>query len=89
ASEAQFYQLESKQIVEAHGGYVEIIESPTKVNCLYVFPIDGRKVMRFKTYDPVDLVANTLAETEESLAQEQELIGLLTTQTTLSAERIQ
>ncbi|AWN81590.1 sodium:solute symporter family protein [Candidatus Cardinium hertigii] len=89
ASEAQFYQLESKQIVEAHGGYVEIIESPTKVSCLYVFPLDGRKVMRFKTYDPVDLLANTLAETEESLAQEQELIGLLTTQTTLSAERIQ
>ncbi|AWN81598.1 hypothetical protein [Candidatus Cardinium hertigii] len=52
AGEAQFYQLESKQIVEAHGGYVEIIESPTKVSCLYVFPLDGRKVMRFKTYDP-------------------------------------
>ncbi|MDD9140157.1 MAG: hypothetical protein NQ127_04580, partial [Candidatus Cardinium sp.] len=62
ASEAQFYQLESKQIAEAHGGYVEIIESPTQVNCLYVFPLDGRKVMRFKTYDPADLVADTLLE---------------------------
>ncbi|AWN81616.1 sodium:solute symporter family protein [Candidatus Cardinium hertigii] len=89
ASEAQFYQLESKQIVEAHGGYVEIIESPTQVNCLYVFPLDGRNVMRFKTYNPADMIANTIAETAESLAQEQELIGLLTTQTTLSAERIQ
>ncbi|MDD9140011.1 MAG: sodium:solute symporter family protein, partial [Candidatus Cardinium sp.] len=89
ASEAQFYQLESKQIVEAHGGYIEIIESPTKVSCLYVFPIDGRKVMRFKTYDPTDLVANTLAETAESVAQEQELIELLTAQTTLKEERIQ
>ncbi|MDD9140204.1 MAG: hypothetical protein NQ127_04815, partial [Candidatus Cardinium sp.] len=64
-------------------------ESPTKVSCLYVFPLDGRKVMRFKTYDPADLIANTLLETEESLAQEQELIGLLTAQTPLSAERIQ
>ncbi|AWN81591.1 sodium:solute symporter family protein [Candidatus Cardinium hertigii] len=89
ASEAQFYQLESKQIVEAHGGYVEIIESPTQVNCLYVFPLDGRKVMRFKTYDPADLVANKIAETAESLAQEQELIGLLTAQTTLREELIQ
>ncbi|AWN81589.1 sodium:solute symporter family protein [Candidatus Cardinium hertigii] len=89
ASEAQFYQLESKQIVEAHGGYVEIIESPTQVNCLYVFPLDGRKVMRFKTYDPADLVANKIAETAESLAQEQELIGLLTAQTTLKEELIQ
>ncbi|AWN81508.1 sodium:solute symporter family protein [Candidatus Cardinium hertigii] len=89
ASEAQFYQLESKQIVEAHGGYVEIIESPTKVSCLYVFPLDGRKVMRFKTYDPADLVANALAETAESLAQEQELIALLTAQTTLKEELIQ
>ncbi|WP_420886314.1 HD domain-containing protein [Candidatus Cardinium hertigii] len=35
------------------------------------------------------MIANTIAETAESLAQEQELIGLLTTQTTLSAERIQ
>ncbi|AWN81509.1 sodium:solute symporter family protein [Candidatus Cardinium hertigii] len=89
ASEAQFYQLESKQIVEAHGGYVEIIESPTKVSCLYVFPLDGRKVMRFKTYNPTDLVANTIAETVESLTQEQELIGLLTAQTTLKEELIQ
>ncbi|AWN81507.1 sodium:solute symporter family transporter [Candidatus Cardinium hertigii] len=89
ASEAQFYQLESKQIVEAHGGYVEIIESPTKVSCLYVFPLDGRKVMRFKTYDPADLVANALAETAESLAQEQELIALLTAQTTLKEELIE
>ncbi|MDD9139694.1 MAG: HD domain-containing protein [Candidatus Cardinium sp.] len=89
ANEAQFYQLESKQIVEAHGGYVEIIESPTKASCLYVFPIDGRKVMRFKTYDPADLVANTLAETAESLAQEQELIGLLTAQTTLKEKLVQ
>ncbi|AWN81583.1 sodium:solute symporter family protein [Candidatus Cardinium hertigii] len=89
ASEAQFYQLESKQIVEAHGGYVEIIESPTQVNCLYVFPLDGRKVMRFKTYDPADIVANKIAETAESLAQEQELIGLLTAQTTLKEELIQ
>ncbi|MDD9140047.1 MAG: HD domain-containing protein [Candidatus Cardinium sp.] len=89
ASEAQFYQLESKQIVEAHGGYVEIIASPTAVSCLYVFPLDGRKVMRFKTYDPADLVANKIAETAESLAQEQELIGLLTAQTTLKEERIQ
>ncbi|AWN81592.1 sodium:solute symporter family protein [Candidatus Cardinium hertigii] len=89
ASEAQFYQLESNQIVEAHGGYVEIIESPTQVNCLYVFPLDGRKVMRFKTYDPADLVANKIAETAESLAQEQELIGLLTAQTTLREELIQ
>ncbi|AWN81510.1 sodium:solute symporter family protein [Candidatus Cardinium hertigii] len=89
ASEAQFYQLESKQIVEAHGGYVEIIESPTQVSCLYVFPLDGRKVMRFKTYDPVDLVANKISETAESLAQEQELIGLLTAQTTLKEELIQ
>ncbi|MDD9140085.1 MAG: HD domain-containing protein [Candidatus Cardinium sp.] len=89
ASETQFYQLESKQIVEAHGGYVEIIESPTAVSCLYVFPLDGRKVMRFKTYDPTDLVANTLAETAESLAQEQELIALLTAQTPLKKELIQ
>ncbi|MDD9140089.1 MAG: sodium:solute symporter family protein [Candidatus Cardinium sp.] len=62
ASEAQFYQLESKQIVEAHGGYIEIIENPTAVSCLYIFPLDGRKVMRFKTYDPADLVADTLLE---------------------------
>ncbi|WP_162534198.1 hypothetical protein [Candidatus Cardinium hertigii] len=51
-----FYQIESRQITEAHGGYVEIIENESSLTCLYVLPIQGDKVMRFKNYKPADLV---------------------------------
>ncbi|MDD9139925.1 MAG: hypothetical protein NQ127_03270, partial [Candidatus Cardinium sp.] len=81
-----FYQIESRQITEAHGGYVEIIENESSLTCLYVLPIQGDKVMRFKNYKPADLVVNKLAETAESLAQEKELITLLPKVTALSEE---
>ncbi|WP_339044526.1 hypothetical protein [Cardinium endosymbiont of Tipula unca] len=38
-TEAQLYQAESRQIVQAHGGYVEIIETKDQLTCLYVLPI--------------------------------------------------
>ncbi|ROT47418.1 sodium:solute symporter family protein [Candidatus Cardinium hertigii] len=88
-TEKQFYQAESRQIVQAHGGYMELIETNEIVTCLYVLPLDGQKVMRFKTYDPADLVAGKLAETAESLAQEQELVELLTKETTLAKETVE
>ena len=54
-TEKQLYQAESRQIVQAHGGYVEVIETKETLTCLYVLPITGEKVMHFKTYDPADL----------------------------------
>ncbi|WP_339044032.1 HD domain-containing protein [Cardinium endosymbiont of Tipula unca] len=82
-TEAQLYQAESRQIVQAHGGYVEIVEVEKKLTCLYVLPIAGKNVMRFKTYDPATL-ASDMAETSESLAQEKELIALVIKKTTLT-----
>ncbi|WP_419241075.1 sodium:solute symporter family protein [Cardinium endosymbiont of Nabis limbatus] len=54
-TEKQLYQAESRQIVQAHGGYVEIIETQKKLTCLYVLPIAGENVMHFKSYNPADL----------------------------------
>lgn len=68
------YQEESRQIVQAHGGYIQYIETETSLTCLYILPIDGKKVMQFKRYHTDDL-SNKVAETNESLAQEKELIG--------------
>lgn len=87
-TENQFYQVESKQIVQAHGGYAEIIETQQVLTCFYVLPVNGKKVMQVKIYDPADLAANKVAETPESLAQEKELFFLLTSQTTLTQEKV-
>ncbi|ROT46926.1 HD domain-containing protein [Candidatus Cardinium hertigii] len=87
-SKEQFYQLESRQIVEAHGGYTAITENDTILTCLYVLPVNGQQVMQLKNYDPVDLVANKLAETADSVMQEQALTKLLIQETTLSEEVI-
>lgn len=88
-AEAQFYQLESKQIVEAHGGYTQIVENNSTITCTYVWPIDGKQVIQFKNYDPADLVAGNVAETSASIAQEKELMTLLITQTTLTQEVVE
>ena len=88
-TEKEFYQIESRQIVQAHGGYIEITENESVLTCLYVWPVAGKRVMHFKTYDPVDLVAGKIAETPESLAQEKELIALLTTETALTQEMVE
>ncbi|WP_133282186.1 sodium:solute symporter family protein, partial [Cardinium endosymbiont of Culicoides punctatus] len=66
---SKLYQVESRHIVQAHGGYVEITETEEKLVCLYILPINGKRFMRLKTYDPVDL-DREVAETPESLAQE-------------------
>ncbi|TDG95783.1 sodium:solute symporter family protein [Cardinium endosymbiont of Culicoides punctatus] len=87
-TEAQLYQAESRQIVQAHGGYVEIIETKNDLTCLYILPVSGEQVMHFKTYDPATL-ASEIAETPESLIQEKELITLLTAETTLSKETVE
>ncbi|TSJ81268.1 MAG: sodium:solute symporter family protein [Candidatus Cardinium sp.] len=81
------YQEESKQIVQAHGGYIETIDTETSLTCLYILPINGKKVMRFKPYHTDDLL-NKIAETDESLAQEQELVSLLTSTTTLTEKTV-
>lgn len=70
------YQEESRQIVEAYGGYVQIIETTTCLTCLYILPINGKKVMRVKRYH-IDDLSNKVAETDGSLAQEKELISFL------------
>ncbi|MDN5247272.1 MAG: HD domain-containing protein [Candidatus Cardinium sp.] len=81
------YQEESRQIVQAHGGYIQIIETETCLTCLYILPIDGKKVMRFKRYHTDDL-SNKVAETNESLIQEKELISLLVNKTTLTEQKV-
>ncbi|WP_184891108.1 sodium:solute symporter family protein [Candidatus Cardinium hertigii] len=88
-TEKEVYQTESRQIVQAHGGYTEIIDTESALTCLYVLPVAGTRVMHFKTYDPTDLVADKIAETPESLAQEKELIALLTTKTALTQEMVE
>ncbi|WP_339044186.1 sodium:solute symporter family protein [Cardinium endosymbiont of Tipula unca] len=85
---AQLYQAESRQIVQAHGGYIAATETKDKLTCLYVLPVAGKNVMHFKTYDPTDL-GSEIAETPESLAQEKELVTLLTTATTLTKEVVE
>ncbi|MGI2299251.1 HD domain-containing protein [Candidatus Cardinium hertigii] len=80
------YQEESIQIVRAHGGYVQIIET-TCLTCLYILPIDGKNVMRVKRYH-IDDLSNKVAETDESLAQEKELISLLVNNTTLTDRKV-
>lgn len=87
-SQEQFYQIESRQMVEAHGGYTAIIENEVSLTCLYVLPINGQQVMQFKNYDSADLVSNKLAETAESIAQEKALVTGLTKATTLTEETI-
>ncbi|MDD9139355.1 MAG: HD domain-containing protein [Candidatus Cardinium sp.] len=82
------YQEESRQILQAHGGYIQTIETETSLTCLYILPIDGRKVMRFKRYHTDDLF-NKVAETAISLAQEKELISLLVNKTTLTDQKVQ
>jgi hypothetical protein len=52
-TEKQFYQWESRQIVQAHGGYTEIIETSAMLTCLYILPVEGRQVMHFKNYEAV------------------------------------
>ncbi|MEF2229266.1 MAG: HD domain-containing protein [Candidatus Cardinium sp.] len=81
------YQEESRQIVQAHGGYIQIIETETGLTCLYILPIDGKKVMRFKRYHTDDL-SNKVAETNESLIQEKEVISLLVSKTTLTEQKV-
>ncbi|TDG95043.1 HD domain-containing protein [Cardinium endosymbiont of Culicoides punctatus] len=81
------YQEESRQIVQAHGGYMETIETETGLTCLYILPIDGKKVMRFKRYHTNDL-SNKVAETAASLAQEKELIRLVVSKTTLTEQKV-
>jgi len=81
------YQEESKQIVQAHGGYIQIIETETCLTCLYILPIDGKKVMKVKRYHTDDL-SNKVAETDESLAQEKEIISLLVNKTALNEKKI-
>lgn len=81
------YQEESKQIVQAHGGYTQTIETATGLTCIYVLPTDGKKVMRFKRYHTDDL-SNKVSETDESLAQEKELISLLVSNTTLAEQKV-
>ncbi|WP_342265637.1 HD domain-containing protein [Cardinium endosymbiont of Philonthus spinipes] len=82
------YQEESRQIVQAHGGYMQTIETATSLTCLYILPVDGKKVMQFKRYHTNDL-SNKVAETDESLAQEKALISLLISKTTLTEQKIQ
>ncbi|TDG95402.1 Bifunctional (p)ppGpp synthase/hydrolase RelA [Cardinium endosymbiont of Culicoides punctatus] len=84
-TETELYQSESKQIVQAHGGYSEIIENEDSLTCLYVLPVAGKSVMQFTNHDPADM-SNKIAETRESLAQERELVAILTTSTRLKAE---
>ncbi|AWN82042.1 sodium:solute symporter family protein [Candidatus Cardinium hertigii] len=87
-TDKHLYQIECRQMVEAHGGYVAIQETADAIQALYVLPIEGQKVMRFKNYDPVYLAAHKQAETAESIAQENELIALLANGTTLTKEKI-
>ncbi|WP_243516975.1 sodium:solute symporter family protein [Candidatus Cardinium sp. cBcalN1] len=82
------YQAESRQIIQAHGGYIQITETETSLTCLYLLPIDGRKVMRFKRYHTDDLL-NKVAETPMSLNKEQELITLLERNTNLTEQDVQ
>ncbi|MBX9890614.1 MAG: HD domain-containing protein [Amoebophilaceae bacterium] len=87
-TEDQLYQAESRQIIQAHGGIsASVIETETVLTYFYVLPVMGQSVMRFKTYDPTAL-ASDIAETEESLAQEKELVELLTRETTLTKEKV-
>ncbi|MDD9139541.1 MAG: hypothetical protein NQ127_01255 [Candidatus Cardinium sp.] len=72
----------------AHGGYVAIKETSKTITALYVLPVEGEKVMRFKNYDPAYLAANKQAETAATIIQENELIDLLTTITRLAKEKI-
>ena len=87
-TENKLYQEESSQIVTSHGGYVKIIETQYDLTCLYVWPVAGKKVMRFKTYDPMQL-NSMIRETPESIAQEQELITLITNQTIIPKENVE
>lgn len=86
-SENQLYQAESREIVQAHGGYATITETKSVLTYCYVLPVTGQKVMRFKTYDPTVLSCK-ISETAESLAQEKELVTLLTMETKLTKEMI-
>ncbi|MGI2257709.1 sodium:solute symporter family transporter [Candidatus Cardinium hertigii] len=81
------YQEESRQMVQAHGGYIETIETETGLTCLYILPIDGKKVMQFKRYHTDDL-SNKVVETDASLSQEKELIKLLVSKTTLTEQKV-
>lgn len=81
------YQEESRQMVQAHGGYIQTVETETGLTCIYILPIDGKKVMRFRQYHTDDL-SNKVAETDESLAQEKELISLLASTTTLTEQTV-
>ncbi len=87
-TEEQLYQAESRQIVEAHGGYVEILETSEVLSCLYVLPIAGKQVMCFKTHDP-NAFEPRVAETTESIQQEKELVELLVTQTMLQKDIVE
>ncbi|MCT4696936.1 sodium:solute symporter family protein [Candidatus Cardinium sp. TP] len=82
------YQVESRQIVQAHGGYTAITETAESLTFLYVLPLCGKKVMRLKRHHMEDLFQE-VAETVESLAQEKELIHLLVKETTLTQEKIE
>ena len=81
------YKEESKQIVQAHGGYIQTIETETGLTCLYILPIDGKNVMQFKRYHTDDLF-DKIAENYASLTQEKELISLLVSKTTLTKKTV-
>ncbi|TSJ80644.1 MAG: HD domain-containing protein [Candidatus Cardinium sp.] len=87
-SEDQLYEAESRQIVQAHGGYATILATKKVLTYCYVLPVAGQKVMRFKTYDP-SVLNSKISQTAESLAQEKELVALLTTETALTKEMVE
>ncbi|WP_419241074.1 sodium:solute symporter family transporter [Cardinium endosymbiont of Nabis limbatus] len=87
-SENHLYQAESRQIVQAHGGYATILDTQSVLTYCYVLPIAGQKVMRFKTYDPT-VLNHKISETAESVAQEQELTELLIAETALTKATVE
>ncbi|MBX9890295.1 MAG: HD domain-containing protein [Amoebophilaceae bacterium] len=74
---------ESIRIVDAHGGYSTV----TLLDRLYVLPINGKQVVRGKTYKPEHLFMHVV-ETKESLALEQQLKRLLAKETALPSDLI-
>jgi GTP pyrophosphokinase len=68
---------------------MEVTETKSALACLYVFPIAGKNVMRFKNYDPSSLGAKSINETPESLEQEKSLVSLLTTETSLTKKTVE